>query len=75
MYDWVKNTFVEFSPHSQNLLSLQEEEEQLTELQYDRTMKIKYNEVSPDVFWISIRKEYLSKSSEHLTPVFNFLPL
>jgi hypothetical protein len=44
-------------PNSQNLLSLQEEE-QLTELQCDRTLEIKFNEVSPDVFWISIRKEY-----------------
>jgi hypothetical protein len=57
MYDWVRNPFVEFSPNSQNLLSMREEE-QLTELQCDRTLKIKFNEVSPDVFWISIRKEY-----------------
>jgi hypothetical protein len=55
MYDWVRNPFVEFSPNSQNLLCLQEEE--LTELQCDRTLKTKFNEVSPDVFWISIRKE------------------
>jgi hypothetical protein len=34
MYDWVRNPFVEFSPNSKNLLSLQEEE-QLTELQCD----------------------------------------
>uniref|UniRef100_K7G2A6 DUF4371 domain-containing protein n=1 Tax=Pelodiscus sinensis TaxID=13735 RepID=K7G2A6_PELSI len=53
MYDWVRNSFVEFS---QNLLSLQEE--QLTELQCDRTLKIKFNEVPLDVFWISIRREY-----------------
>jgi hypothetical protein len=57
IYDWVRNPFVEFSPNSQNLLSLQEDE-QLTELQCDRTLKIKFNEVSPDVFWISIRKDY-----------------
>jgi hypothetical protein len=56
MYVWVRNPFVEFSPNSQNLLSLQEEE--LTELQCNRTLKIKFNEVSPNVFWISIRKEY-----------------
>jgi hypothetical protein len=31
MYNWVRNPFAEFSPNSQNLLSLQEEE-QLTEL-------------------------------------------
>jgi hypothetical protein len=36
-----------------NLLSVQEEE-QLTKLQCDQTLKIKFTEVSPDVFWISI---------------------
>jgi hypothetical protein len=53
--DWVRNPLVEFSPNSQNLLSLQEE--QFTELECDQTLKIKFNDVSPDVFWISIRKE------------------
>jgi hypothetical protein len=37
----------------------EEEEEEVTELQCYRTFKIKFNEVPPDVFWISIRKEYL----------------
>jgi hypothetical protein len=49
MYDWVRNPFVDFSTNSQNLLSLQEEQ-QLTELQCYRTLKIKFNEVLPDVF-------------------------
>jgi hypothetical protein len=57
MCDWVRNPFVLFSPNPQNLLSLQEEQ-QLTELQCHRTLKIKFYEVLPDVFWISIRKEY-----------------
>jgi hypothetical protein len=35
-----------------------QEEEKLTELQCDRTLQMKFNEVSLDVFWISIRKEY-----------------
>ncbi len=33
-YDWVRNPFTEFSPSTENLLSLQEEEE-LSELQCD----------------------------------------
>jgi hypothetical protein len=57
MCDWVRNPFVEFLPNSQNLLSLQEEKP--SELQCDQTLKIKFNEVSPDVFWISVMKEYL----------------
>jgi hypothetical protein len=51
MYDWVRNPFVEFSPNSQNLLCLQKEK-QLAELQCNQTLKIKFNEMSPDVFWI-----------------------
>nr|XP_006124427.1 creatine kinase S-type, mitochondrial [Pelodiscus sinensis] len=53
IYDYVRNPFVEFSQH---LLSLQEQ--QLTELQCDRTLKIKCSEMPLDVFWISIRREY-----------------
>jgi hypothetical protein len=69
MYDWVRNPFVGFS---QNSVSMQEEE-QLTELQCDRTLNMKFNEVPLDVFWISIRKEYpvISESSENLTSIFN----
>jgi hypothetical protein len=54
MYDWVRNAFLVFS---QNSLSMQEEE-QLTELQCDRTLKMKFNEVRLDMFWISITEEY-----------------
>jgi hypothetical protein len=53
MYDWVRNPFVGFS---QNSLSMQEEG-QLTDLQSDRTLKMKFNEVPLDMFWISIRRE------------------
>jgi hypothetical protein len=48
MYDWVRNHFVGFS---QNSLSIQEEK-QLAELQSDRALKMKFNEVPLDVFWI-----------------------
>jgi hypothetical protein len=54
MYDWVRNPFVGFS---QNSLSMQEEE-RVNELQCDRTLKMKFNEVPRDAFWISISKEY-----------------
>jgi len=53
MYDWVRNTFVEFSQNSGTLLRLQEQ--QLTELQCDQALKIKFNDVTCDVFWISIK--------------------
>jgi hypothetical protein len=63
--------FFELSPNSQNLLSLQEEE-QMTELQCGRTLMMKFNEVSPDVFWISIRKEYPVISAKAVNILFKF---
>jgi hypothetical protein len=48
MYDWFRNPFVGFL---QNSLSMQEEE-QLTELQCDRPLKMKFSEVPLHEFWI-----------------------
>jgi hypothetical protein len=45
IYDWVKKPFVGFS---QNSLIMQEAE-QLTELQCDRTLKMKFSEVALEV--------------------------
>jgi hypothetical protein len=53
MYDWVREAFVGFAQSS-----LSTQEEQLTELQCDRTLNIKLNEIPLDVLWILIRKEY-----------------
>jgi hypothetical protein len=54
-----------------------QEEEQLTELECNRTLKMKFNEVPPDVFWISIRKEYPVTSAKAVKNlfVFSFLSL
>lgn len=71
MYDWVRNPFIELSSNSQNLLSLQEEEE-ISELQCDRTLKMKFNEVSLDVFWISVRLEYPVVSAKALVILLQF---
>jgi hypothetical protein len=45
MYDWVRKPFVGFSNNSLNM----QEEEQLTELQCDHALNMKFNEVSLDV--------------------------
>jgi hypothetical protein len=50
MYDCVRNPFAGFSQNSLRM--------QLTELQTDGTLKMKFNEVPLDVFWDSKRKEY-----------------
>ncbi len=46
MYDWVRNPITEFSPSTENL----QEEEELSELQCARTLKMKFNKVSLDKF-------------------------
>ena len=70
MYDWVRNPFTEFSPSTENLLSLQEEE--LSELQCDRTLKTKFNEVLLDKFWISAKREYPVISVKALNVLLQF---
>ena len=55
-YDWIRNPFTK-EPSSVGQLSLREEEE-LTELFHDRTLKLKHSDVSLDSFWINIENEY-----------------
>jgi hypothetical protein len=69
MYDWVRNPFVVFSQNSQKYASM---EEQFTELQCDRTLKIKSNKVPLNVFWISTRKEYSVISAKALKILLQF---
>jgi hypothetical protein len=70
IYDCVRDS-CSFSPNSQSLLSLQGK--QPTELQRDRTLKIKFN---GHLMYFGFRLSFdLSKSNEHLTPVFNLLSL
>jgi hypothetical protein len=49
-----------------------QQEEKLTELQCDRTLKMKLNGVTLDVFWISVRKEYPANSSKAVKILLQF---
>ncbi|XP_064101041.1 protein FAM200A-like [Macrobrachium nipponense] len=69
--DWVRNPFTELSSNSQTLLNLQEEDE-ITELKCDRTLRIMFDEVPLDVFWISVREEYPVISAKALDILFQF---
>jgi hypothetical protein len=73
MCDWVRNPFVGFSQNSPSM----QEEEQLTELQCDHTLKMKFSKVPLCV--LDFGKESvscdLSRSSEIPNSVFNFLSL
>ena len=55
-YDWVRRPFVEFEP-SEGQFNLTEEEE-LAGISSDRTLKLKYSELSQDAFWLLVEEEY-----------------
>jgi hypothetical protein len=56
VYDWVRDPFCESSAQPENLTLIEEEE--LCELQSDRTLKIKFTDLPLDKFWISGKEEY-----------------
>lgn len=56
IYDWVRNPFSESSVQSENL-NLKEQEE-ICDLQSDRTLRMRFDDVSLDKFWISVKEEY-----------------
>jgi hypothetical protein len=55
-YGWMRNLYSESSAQPENL-TLREEEE-LCELQSDRTLKMRFTDLSLGKFWISVNKEY-----------------
>lgn len=50
VYDWVRDPYSEFAGHPDNLT--------LKELQCDRTLKMKFKDLSLDKFWISVKGEF-----------------
>ena len=64
--DWVRNPFA-FTTEDTKHLPLQEAEE-LTELQADRTMKLKFREETLLQFWILVKREF-PVLSEHAMSV------
>ena len=55
-YDWVRNPFIDISNEDVGL-SLTEEEE-LAAISTDRSLKLKYKEMTVNQFWIAVRGEY-----------------
>jgi hypothetical protein len=70
LYDWVRNPLSEMVLKPENL-NLQEEEE-LTELQCDRTLRMKFMDTPFDQFWIMIKEEYPSVSEKALSILLQF---
>ncbi|KAM4748802.1 zinc finger BED domain-containing protein 5-like [Rhinophrynus dorsalis] len=57
LYDWIRNPFSELANRSDGQFSLQEEEE-LIAIRHDRSLEIKYHELSLDTFWIIVSGEH-----------------
>ena len=55
-YAWVRDLFSESACHPENL-TLKEEEE-LCELQCDRTLKMRFTDLYMDKIWISVKEEF-----------------
>ena len=62
-YDWVINPFIEVESEGQ---LTQKEEEELTHILHDRTLKLKHCELSLDSFWISVENGYTSIAQKAL---------
>lgn len=70
-YNWIRNPFATNAISSSEALPLQTREE-FTELSNDMTLKLKFDEVPLDVFWISIKTEYPCISDKAIFTLFPF---
>ncbi|CAI6363212.1 unnamed protein product [Macrosiphum euphorbiae] len=68
-YDWIRNPFSTINMSSYEF-TLKEEEEFIT-LTTDRTLKIKFSEITVEEFWISVQTEFKKKQFQYY---YNFQP-
>lgn len=68
-FDWVRNPFD--SDLATHQLQLKEEEE-LLEMQNDRTLRIKFNSTELNIFWIGVSKEFPALSKKAMTVLLPF---
>jgi len=69
-YDWVRNPYATSSKSTADL-SL-EKEEQLTKIQEDRTLRLKYNELPLITFWMYAKTEYHVIANEAINTLLHF---
>jgi hypothetical protein len=71
VHDWARNPYSESSAQLENL-ALREEEE-LCKLKSDRTLKIRFIDLSLDKFWISVKEEYPAIHRKAISILLQFL--
>jgi hypothetical protein len=69
--DWVRDPFSEFSAQPENLTV--SEEEELCELQSDRTLKMRFTDLPLDKFWISVKEVYPAIGRKAVNILLQFL--
>lgn len=69
-FDWVRNPYA-VSPDSTTHLPL-EKAEQLAELQEDRTLQLKYGELSLVKFWLLVEREYPAIAKDAVSTLLPF---
>lgn len=69
-YDWIRNPFSIINTLIYEFM-LQEEEEFIT-LSTDRTLKIKFSEITVEKFWISIQTEFKNISEKAIRILLEF---
>lgn len=70
-YNWIRNPFACDAENSVEGLPLQIREE-FVELRTDGTLKLKFNEVPLDVFWIAVKEEYPKISDQAIAILLPF---
>jgi hypothetical protein len=70
VYNWVRDPFSESSPQPKDLIL--REEEELCELQSDRTLKMRFTDLPLDKFWISVKEEYPAIHREAMNILLQF---
>lgn len=70
-YNWIRNPFARDAENFVDALSLQIREE-FAELRTDGTLKLKFNEVPLDVFWIACKNEYPKISDRAISVLLPF---
>ncbi|XP_022168388.1 zinc finger BED domain-containing protein 5-like isoform X2 [Myzus persicae] len=69
-YDWIRNPFSTINTSSYEF-TLEEEEEFIT-LTTDRTLKIKFSEITVEEFWISVQTEFKKISEKAISILLQF---
>ncbi|KAL4105228.1 hypothetical protein QTP88_020490 [Uroleucon formosanum] len=69
-YDWIRNLFSTINTSSYEF-TLEEEEEFIT-LTTDRTLKIKFSEITVEEFWISVQTEFKKNSEKAISILLQF---